>query len=176
MLMTHCIIRTIIRSNRELSMEAILAQLNRVLYEDIQLLGESHHLTFGLLKGVGDGDYEVAGAHEDIVIHRVATGACERVPLPGIFFGFIPDISGIFETQRIHLEPGDTMVLYTDGVIEAVDTRGQMWEIDAFMTSIQRHAPLEPDAMKAAILEDLERFMDRQLDDITMMIIRRPGA
>ncbi len=173
MLMTHCIIRTIIRANQELSMEAILTQLNRVLYEDIQLLGESHHLTFGLLKGVGDGDYEVAGAHEDILIHRAATGRCERVPLPGIFFGFVPDISGIFESRVIHLDPGDTMVLYTDGVIEAENSRGDMWEVEAFIESITRHAHLAPDAMKAAILSDLKRFMDKQLDDITMMIIRR---
>lgn len=174
MLMSHCIIRTIIRANPTLPMSEILAILNRVLYEDIQQLGESYHLTLVLLKSLGNGDYVAAGAHEDIIIHRAATGMCEQVPLAGVWAGLMPDISGYCDEVHIHLEPGDTMVLYTDGILEAAAQDGSLWESERLIQSIQRHIGLPPNLMKDAILEDVRRFMAAQLDDITMMIIRRP--
>lgn len=174
MLMTHCIVRTIIETAPDLSMDEILTKLNVILYDDILRLGESHHLTLGLLKSLGDGDYIAAGAHEDVIIHRAATGQCEMIALEGCYFGLVPDIAGSSVDVRFHLEPGDTVILYTDGVVEAEAPDGSMWEIERFVASIQRHAHLAPDAMKLAILNDVMGFMGVQLDDITMMILRRP--
>ena len=173
MLMTHCIVRTIIETAPDLSMDEILSKLNTILYDDILRLGESHHLTLGLLKSLGDGDYIAAGAHEDIIIHRAATGECETISLDGVYFGLLPDISGTAVDRRFHLDPGDTVILYTDGIVEAESHDGSMWEIDNFIDSIQRHAHLPPDAMKSAVLADVMAFMGAQLDDITMMILRR---
>lgn len=174
MLMTHCIVRTIIRAEPHATLDRILTVLNRVLYEDIEQLGRSHHLTFALIKSIGDGDYVAAGAHEDAIIHRGQTGECELVPLAGIWPGLMPDISGAAEEVFIHLDPGDTLILYTDGIIEAINAKGEMWGIEAFIASIRRHASLPPDRMKSAIIDDVMAFMDNQYDDITMMIIRRP--
>lgn len=173
MLMTHCIVRTIIETAPDLSMDEILSKLNTILYDDILRLGESHHLTLGLLKSVGDGDYIAAGAHEDIIIHRAATGECELIALDGCFFGLVPDISGTSVDRRFHLDPGDTVILYTDGIVEAEAADGAHWELPNFIASIRRHAHLAPEEMKSEILADVMAFMGSQLDDITMMILRR---
>lgn len=173
MLMTHCVVRTIIETAPDLPMEEILNKLNRILYDDILLLGESHHLTFGLIKSLGNGDYLAAGAHEDVIIHRAATGECEMVALEGCWFGLVKDISGQSVDCSFHLDPGDTVILYTDGVVEAESAEGTLWEIEGFLASIKRHAHLSPEDMKTAILADVTSFMGTQLDDITMMILRR---
>ena len=173
MLMTHCVVRTILETGPDLSMDEILAKLNKILYDDILLLGESHHLTLGLIKSLGDGDYLAAGAHEAVLIHRVATGTCETIELDGCWFGLVRDIAGQTAECRFHLDPGDTVILYTDGVIEAEDKNGVLWESERFLASIQAHAHLAPEAMKTAILADVTAFMGRQLDDITMVILRR---
>jgi peptide/nickel transport system substrate-binding protein len=173
MLMTHCVVRTIIETAPDLPMEEILNKLNRILYDDILLLGESHHLTFGLIKSLGDGNYLAAGAHEDVIIHRVATGECEMVALEGCWFGLVKDISGQSVDCSFHLDPGDTVILYTDGVVEAESADGALWEIEGFIASIKRHAHRSPEEMKTAILADVTDFMGTQLDDITMMILRR---
>ena len=154
-------------------MNEMLSTLNRVLYEDIQQMGDSYHFTVSLIKSLGDGDYVAAGAHEDIIVHRAATGECERIELTGIWVGFIPEVSGMFEEVTFHLDPGDTMVLYTDGFIEAEAEDGTMWESRRFLESIKRHAHLPADAMRQAIVNDVEDFMDEQQDDMTMMLIRR---
>jgi serine phosphatase RsbU (regulator of sigma subunit) len=173
MLMTHCVVRTIIETAPDLPMEEILNKLNRILYDDILLLGESHHLTFGLIKSLGDGNYLAAGAHEDVIIHRVATGECEMVALEGCWFGLVKDISGQSVDCSFHLDPGDTVILYTDGVVEAESADGALWEVEGFIASIKRHAHMSPEEMKTAILADVTSFMGTQLDDITMMILRR---
>jgi ABC-type transport system substrate-binding protein len=173
MLMTHCVVRTIIETAPDLPMEEILNKLNRILYDDILLLGESHHLTFGLIKSLGNGDYLAAGAHEDVIIHRAATGECEMVALEGCWFGLVKDISGQSVDCSFHLDPGDTVILYTDGVVEAESAEGTLWEVEGFLASIKRHAHMSPEDMKTAILADVTEFMGTQLDDITMMILRR---
>lgn len=175
MLMTHCIVRTLIRADPSSSMDKIISILNRVLYEDIEQLGESYHLTLALLKSTGNGDYVVAGAHEDVLIHRAATGECERIELSGVWPGLMPDISGITKEIPLHLEPGDTMVLYTDGIIEAMASDGTMWDSERLIDSIKQHIQLPPNEMKEAILADVHEFMDKQYDDISLMIIRRPA-
>ena len=175
MLMTHAIVRTIIRTDAGLPMARILGVLNRILYDDIQRLGESYHLTFGLLKSLGDGDYLAAGAHEDLIVYRAATGRCERVPLIGVWFGLMPDLPFTPQECRIHLDPGDTLVLYTDGILEAEARDGTLWEMARFEASIARHAHLPPTQMKDAIIRDVTAYMAEQRDDITMMILRRPA-
>jgi sigma-B regulation protein RsbU (phosphoserine phosphatase) len=65
------------------------------------------------------------------------------------------------------------VILYTDGVVEAEDADGALWEVERFIDSIKRHAHLSPEEMKVAILHDVTSFMGTQLDDITMMILRR---
>ena len=175
MLMTHCVVRTIIETAPDLSMDEMLTKLNKVLYDDILLLGESHHLTLGLIKSLGNGDYLAAGAHEEVIIHRAATGECEAIILDGVWFGLVRDIAGQSIEVKFHLDPGDTVLLYTDGVVEAESAEGALWERERFIASIQAHAHLPVDAMKSAILADVTAFMGPQLDDITMVILRRTG-
>ena len=175
MLMTHSVVRTLIRTNPDATLDSIMSNLNRVLYEDIKHLGEHYHVTFSILKSLGDGDYLATGAHEDTIVYRAATGECELIPMAGVWLGLMPDIAGMSEEARIHLDPGDTLVLYTDGVIEAAKTDGQEWGTEQLIASIKRHSSLSPDGMKDAILKDVQAFMDAQFDDITMVLIRRPA-
>jgi len=173
MLITHSIISAIVRTNPTLPLETILMRLNQVLYEDIQVrMGESYHLTFALIKSLGQGDFTVAGAHEDIIIYRGQTRTCESIPLQGVWFGLLPDISGTITEQRVHLDPGDVMVLYTDGLLEAEALDGTLWESEGFKRAIERSVHLSPEAMKESILTEVRQFMHKQLDDITLMIIR----
>ena len=175
MLMTHAVVRTLIRTDPDASMDTIMSNLNRVLYEDIKQLGEQYHVTFSLIESIGHGDYLASGAHEDAIVYRVATGECELIPIAGVWLGLMPDIRGMCEEVRIHLDPGDTMLLYTDGIIEAADASDIEWGVDNLVDSVKRHAAKTPDDMRDAILADVKGFMDRQKDDITMLIIRRPA-
>ena len=56
-----------------------------------------------------------------------------------------------------------------------VRSGGYSSESQGFIDSIRRHAMLSPSAMNDAMITDLKRYMGALLDDITRLIIRRPG-
>ncbi|MEM9253738.1 MAG: PP2C family protein-serine/threonine phosphatase, partial [Planctomycetota bacterium] len=77
--------------------------------------------------------------------------------------------------RELTLEPGDTLVLLTDGFFEWQNPDGEQWGIDRLVESAARHRDADPNAMIAAILADAETFVDgaAQDDDLTMVVIRR---
>jgi phosphoserine phosphatase RsbU/P len=74
------------------------------------------------------------------------------------------------------LLPGDTLVLYTDGVTEAFNDRGEEFGEDRLVESLRRHRDLGPRSMMNSILEDVKQFSPQdQRDDITLMVARCDG-
>ncbi|SFH68185.1 SpoIIE family protein phosphatase [Albimonas pacifica] len=82
-----------------------------------------------------------------------------------------------FTTLAIDLEPGESLVLYTDGVTEAFDAAGDQF---GEQRMVDRLAPLGgagPETVAAAMLETVKAFEQgvEQSDDITLLIVRRAG-
>jgi sigma-B regulation protein RsbU (phosphoserine phosphatase) len=72
------------------------------------------------------------------------------------------------ETARI--DPGDTVVLYTDGIIEAMNDKSELYGYERFEALILKN-PADPDALKAAIIAGVNRFtgLSPQHDDMTLV-------
>jgi serine phosphatase RsbU (regulator of sigma subunit)/catechol 2,3-dioxygenase-like lactoylglutathione lyase family enzyme len=87
-------------------------------------------------------------------------------------------VLGLFEDWKCsigesRLLPGDILALYTDGVTEAFNDRGEDFGEQKLVDSLRRHRDLRPRALLDAILEDVKRFSPHeQHDDITLMIAR----
>ena len=59
---------------------------------------------------------------------RCRDGNVERLPIHGLPLGLFPEVD--YEVTRIHCEPGDTLLFYTDGVVDAVDGQGNEFGTD----------------------------------------------
>jgi serine phosphatase RsbU (regulator of sigma subunit)/catechol 2,3-dioxygenase-like lactoylglutathione lyase family enzyme len=71
------------------------------------------------------------------------------------------------------LNPGDTLVLYTDGVTEAFDLDGEQFGEERLVDSLRRHRDQRPQALLDSVLDDVKRFSpEEQHDDITLMVAR----
>jgi len=68
------------------------------------------------------------------------------------------------------LDQGDTVVLYTDGIIEAMNAREEQYGYERF-EALVRKAPSDPEGLKSAIIEEVNRFtgLSPQHDDMTMV-------
>ena len=74
----------------------------------------------------------------------------------------------IAETQ---LMPGDTLALYTDGITEPFNTAGEQFGEERLVTTLCRHKELSPQAMLAAVVDEVWRFSPQeQQDDITLIV------
>lgn len=76
-------------------------------------------MTILVLAGGREGRFSFSGLHEDILILRADTGKAEVIETSGFWIGMEPDISTMLTTNTLTLEPGDYMILFTDGVTEA---------------------------------------------------------
>ncbi len=113
--------------------------------------------------------------HDDLLVHRAATGTIERIRPGGMILGALPDISAVTKTQALPLAPGDTIVLSTDGIVEALSPSGELYGPARFHASIRAHAALPLPQLFDALLRDAAGFMagTPQSDDITLILLRR---
>jgi PAS domain S-box-containing protein len=151
----------------------ILALVNLALVHNIRgRLGTKDHVTLSLLRYTSDGRVVFAGAHEDILVLRRRTGAVELVATPGTWLGARKDVGRFFVDSTLALEDGDLLVLYTDGVTEARDDTGAQFEMDRLVATVKavQHKPVL--LVRDNVLAAVRGFMARQLDDITLMVVR----
>jgi serine phosphatase RsbU (regulator of sigma subunit) len=75
------------------------------------------------------------------------------------------------------LEPGDRLVLYTDGFLEAKASDGEVFGEERFSEELLRGAPLSPEALGEELIRRVEGFAAGKLDDdLTMLIVEFQGA
>jgi sigma-B regulation protein RsbU (phosphoserine phosphatase) len=85
--------------------------------------------------------------------------------------------SAQYETHRASLQPGDTVILITDGITEAVNPAKELFGPERLLRSVERHAGKPVDELQAGILADVEEFSRgaHQADDITLLVVRYLG-
>jgi sigma-B regulation protein RsbU (phosphoserine phosphatase) len=79
-----------------------------------------------------------------------------------------------FHSARIQLEPEDTLLLYSDGVTEAMDRNEDMFGAERLKEVLGAQRDLSLGALQAGILEAVEQFAEgaSQSDDITLLVVR----
>ncbi|MFL5805349.1 MAG: PP2C family protein-serine/threonine phosphatase [Roseiflexaceae bacterium] len=106
--------------------------------------------------------------------YRLRDGA-EPLPLrnTGIPLGIERQTAWAVET--VALEPGDTLVLYTDGVSEAQNGNGEFFEVDRLLDAVRSSRERTAEAVQGAILAAVDRFAGEapQYDDVTLLIAVR---
>ncbi len=115
--------------------------------------------------------YTNAGHNPGLVVR--ATGETEVLGPTGTPIGLIPDIP--YDAGTTSLEPGDILLLYTDGITEPTDPDDEEYGLDRLTTVCVRHRDAELPALAVAIGNDLEDFVRGEPfpDDRTLVIVRR---
>jgi len=167
MLMTqlHALFRSL--SGMGLPLGQIVTQANRVFCESA-LAGQYATLVCGQAKSTGEVEIHNAGHWPAIVVGK---GGVLRIESTGLPLGMFHDSE--FSATRVHLEPGDTLFLYTDGLLET--RRGDdEYGVDRVMHLVRQQAARRPGEVISACLHDLHPFADSPpLDDLSLLAIQR---
>ncbi|OPC78029.1 histidine kinase [Embleya scabrispora] len=160
---------------------AVLATLNAVLHERYAAGTDPRYCTvvFGVVEPSTDGGpagvHLASGGHPPALVMR-ADGRAEFLPTPGgLLVGVFPDAG--FGSAHTTLAPGDTLVLYTDGLTEARTgaTRENLFGEDALLTFAAEHAPATAPSIIAALTGLLESFREGLDDDTALLALGVPG-
>lgn len=176
MLMVQSATAALVNTQSETSPRRLLLMLNQVLFDNVRRrLGGDDHVTCTLMRYTSDGTVTFAGAHEDILVYRAKTREVEEVMTPGTWIGARYDIANVTVDSSLKLEPGDVMLLYTDGVTEAMNGKGAMFDLHRLKESLAKHGECAVAVLRDRIHEDVCRWMAEQVDDITLVVVRYVG-
>jgi phosphoserine phosphatase RsbU/P len=168
MLMTqlHALFRTL--TGMALPLAQIVTHANRVFCESA-LAGQYATLVCGLAKPTGEVEIHNAGHLPAIVAGQ---GGVLRIESTGLPLGMFREAE--FSTTRLHMETGDTLFLYTDGLSEARREEDE-YGVDRVTQLVRRQAGRHPAELISACLDDVNAFADSSLqsDDLTLLAIRR---
>ena len=91
----------------------------------------------------------------------------------GMVLGVTED--GSWELREIHLTQSDTLLLYTDGIIDAQDITGAPFGEERLQETVMADSGLSAEDFQVVLLRDLHGFMGDapQADDITLIVIVR---
>lgn len=123
----------------------------------------------------GQVEYADAGHEPPFIVQR--SGTVVKVDkVGGIVLGFMPGQE--FTSGTMQLDPGDTLVLYTDGVTEAMNVDHELFGAEAIETTLSRIGqPTNSEGVINGLLKDMGNFVGEahQSDDITMLVIQYRG-
>lgn len=176
LIMAMC--RSVLRSQagKEHSAAAALQQVNAQLFPDIK---EDMFISmaYALLNRNSATITLCRAGHDAPLLYKARDRTVSKINPPGMALGI--DSGGVFNRVTgdfsLTLETNDCLVLYTDGVTEALDSSGDEFGMARVIESIQASASEGAAAIITRLTDDLREFVGAhpQTDDITMIVIRK---
>ena len=169
--------RSIIRASMDHTLFPVegIRRANRLLCEDSKS-GMFVTLFYALI----DPDhsqvtYVNAGHNPALLIKAIAgeEGPIHSLNRTGMALGV--EAESEFNQHSLQMDPGDCLVLYTDGVTDAMNQSGQQLGISRFENTLLRNAHAPAKTITANLVESIKEFVGSQesVDDITLLVIKR---
>ncbi|MEG4961686.1 MULTISPECIES: SpoIIE family protein phosphatase [unclassified Microcoleus] len=174
MLMAQTSVRTL-QEIRELDPVRFLDVLNRTLYKNVQRMNSEKSLTLAILS-YSEGLISISGQHEETLVVR-KNGEVERIDTMdlGLPIALDDDIARFISHILIELEPGDGVVLYTDGIPEAYNIGKKQYGLKQLCEVIGQNWHKSAAEVKDAVIVDVRQHIGKQkvFDDITLLVFKR---
>ncbi|MDY7012729.1 MAG: PP2C family protein-serine/threonine phosphatase, partial [Cyanobacteriota bacterium] len=174
MVMTQTAVRAL-QEIKEVDPVRFLDTLNRTIYKNIERMNSDKNLTLAILN-YADGKVRISGQHEEVLVAR-KNGQIERIDTIDLGFpiGLEGEIADFIGHTSIELDVGEGVVLYTDGITEAENTKGELYGIERLCKLVRQNWHLTAKQIEQAIIEDLRQHIGEQkvFDDITLVILKR---
>jgi serine phosphatase RsbU (regulator of sigma subunit)/CheY-like chemotaxis protein len=183
MLMAQTTVRCLL-NNGVRDPSQFLSILNKIIYNYAQRMNIEKNLTLSFLdyqpipseqaaemKGI----LRISGQHEEVLVARQG-GKVEHLETLELGFpvGLETDIQDFVSQKEIHLQSDDVVVLYTDGITEAINTHKQEYGLERLCEVLSCNWQRSAEEIKQAVITDVRQHIGQQqiFDDITLIIIK----
>ena len=169
MVMIRSILHLIVSAQRDAA-----ATLNLVNHGITGRIDLDHFATIGFLvydQATREILYSNA-AHLPLLVYKQSTGTTFKVDTGGLPIGI--EKGTHYEQKRFRVEKGDCVLMFTDGILEAMNSAGQQYGLSGLRHVVERCAVLPATELVSAIREDLGRFVGtaKQHDDQTLLVMK----
>lgn len=174
-LMLRYLVRGLVRVLGSQELESITGHTNGVVAEDLR--DGDHFITFvigaidassGLLRIVNAG-------HEPPLVLRAGASSVETLSSQNLVLGVNADVRFIPEETTLGI--GDRAVIYTDGLTEATNKRGELFTIERLKETILAHRDLGAQKLSETLFDTVKTYAGQEMrDDATVLVIVRTGV
>lgn len=181
MIMVQTAVRSLMENN-ETDPAKFFNALNRTIYDNVQRMESDKNLTLMLLD-YHEGVLSFSGQHEHIIVVRphltdqISDPLVEQIDTIDLGFpiGLEEDISDFVSSTRVHLNPGDIVVLYTDGITEAENLNKLQYGLERLCDVVKHNWQKTAEGIRQSVINDLRQHIGSQkvYDDITLLVIKR---
>ena len=166
----HATIRSLMSPG--LTSDGLMTRANRLFCQHTL---DAHYATLACGRSLASGEVELCSAGHWPVAH-VHRGQVQFIESSGLALGMF--CSSEYGLRRLRLDPGDFLVLYTDGLTEARNPAGEEYAADRLgprLTALAGRSRLSAREITAACRHDLATFRlgAPMSDDLTIMVVRR---
>lgn len=166
-------------ANRENDPVKFMRSLNDTIYHAVRRMGSERNLTLSLLD-YHDGELCITGQHEEVIVIRGNGRKLERIDTfeLGFYIGMVEEIDQYVKQLRVDLQPGDGVVLYTDGITEAQNAAEEQFGMERLCRVLQQNWTLDAAAIREAVLREVRAFIgaNRLDDDLTLVVMKQKPA
>jgi len=116
--------------------------------------------------------FQYINAGHNAPILRRASGTIERLNVGGLPFGIMPDAT--YESATVTLAPGDWLIIFTDGLVEAENSAQQEYGEARVLGVLESGKTLEPADLLKRLMYEVDVFVGNtpQHDDVTCMLLK----
>jgi PAS domain S-box-containing protein len=172
-IMVQTAVRTLLASGQYQS-GTFFDVLNKVIFENIRHMNCDRNLTFSLLH-YKDGQVLISGQHEEVLVVR-RNGEIERYDTQDLGFpiGLDRDISRFVAETKIALGQGDVMVVYTDGITEAMNSVGATYGVDRLARAIADSGGDSAGGICTSVRNSVKQYVGNTvlLDDMSLLVVK----
>jgi serine phosphatase RsbU (regulator of sigma subunit) len=145
-------------------------RLNRLMIEDIA--GSGMFATLAAVRiNAQERHMDFAGAgHPPVMVARRGQSPLLLESRSAVL-GLLPEAVGVSASLEMPLEPDDRIVLYTDGITEVFNSKGEMLDVEGFREIVRQASALPAGQMKQGILDGVAAWRNGPpTDDVSLML------
>jgi len=174
MIMAQTAVRTLQKMN-EIDPVKFLDVLNQTLYDNLQRMDSPRNMSLAILDYAG-GVLKISGQHEEMIVVR-ADGKLECIDTMDLGFpiGLEAEIGDFIAQEEVQLNPGDVVVLYTDGIPEAFDINKTQYGLKRLWQVVVENRHRCAQEIREAVINDVRQYIGAQkvFDDITLVVMKQ---
>jgi len=157
-------------SGKGVAASMLMSHLHATFRSLVDASGQYATLVAG--RAARDGQVEFISAGHLPLLHLSGSGAIQR-DSTGLPLGMFRDAR--FPVHRFAFEPGDTLLLFTDGLTEATNDSGAEYGLEPVRQLAARHTTASPEKLINECLTELRSFSNgaKQRDDLALLALRR---
>jgi phosphoserine phosphatase RsbU/P len=150
----------------------VLASLNRNLHDDLDQAGLFITLFYVKYDAINRTLFYSNAGHVPPLLFRPAESDCRQLDAEGLIIGVRK--GEVYEAKQLQMQGGDILLLYTDGITEAMNAAGEEFGVARLSRCLMARQTEAPQAIIGGIIKELTAFAGTSVmeDDVTMIVMR----